>query len=173
MSIRSCHSPTYNPSVASRFTLKTRSLYYSCKVLLHLAFALPPSSSSHVSPLTSTPQPLWHFSVLRTHGGVSSVWGFPTCCLSPCPSQLFQALHLRDSTSSFTSWLKSHPVRGVVPWSPCVVSPLQPLHRCSLPGCDAHWSKASRLFLPCCHHAPRSPQAASDTGWQQVWPGGA
>lgn len=39
MSIRSCH-----------FTLKTHSLYCSCKVVLHLAFACPSSSALCVFP---------------------------------------------------------------------------------------------------------------------------
>lgn len=86
--VRSCHSPTYNPSVASRFTLKTHSLYYSCKVLLHLAFALLSSSTSYVFPFDQySSAALAFFCSPDSWGCFFSLGLFHM--LSPCPSQLF------------------------------------------------------------------------------------
>lgn len=78
MSIRSCH-----------FTLKTTlSLYCSCKVLLHLAFALLSSSASCVFPFDQySLAALAFFLFSGLTGMFLPVWGFPTCCRSP--SQLF------------------------------------------------------------------------------------
>lgn len=88
MPVRSCHSPAYNPSVASHFALNTLSDAAVRCVLSGLCIPLWP----HFVPV-----PLW--AVLSSHSGIFlffglmgvffSVWGICTCYLSLFPGQLF------------------------------------------------------------------------------------